>query len=585
MITGFLMLCDPDYRKQLRLDEMDPATVPPELPAPVVPSAEGLTAAQVLWLIADHYGLDATDSAGVYAELSTLDEPVTVVVPDVDRAGPLHGSGEPARVVGEVLKPLAAVENLRLLAEVPRHLAPDLAGSLPSGAVQVIDLDEPEWADPDLIVLHAEAALSSQFGAPVLPITADPEARLDLAEAVGRRAGASHLVAELAVQCILMAPDGFEPADEQQLPSSVGEALDLHARRLGSDPGVLRSLLAPLALGPDDGMPVDLWVRLAGAVASRDMSAQLVNGMALAGPFVQPTERAEGRHLVRLAHPAIADEIRAGLPGLRGLQSRIAMSLLAAVPEQDWSKADPYVRDHIAGHALEAGLLHQLLTDPGLFVHADPTLLRAVIEAAAPEQLSAPVRTYMRTAPLLTRAMAPVPMRAALLETAFVEDGLPDYAAAVHRLGLKLPWQTLWSLPVAGVKAVTVGRLPQPDGEEAAPVAVLVVPEGTPGARPVGDGAAVIVHSLVHAALLSEVAPEQILRPVEDERSAAPLALSRGADYLRVWDRERREILTALISDTPLLGADLSPDGILLVATERGVKALRIQASSAETAS
>jgi hypothetical protein len=293
-------------------------------------------------------------------------------------------------------------------------------------------------------------------------------------------------------------------------------------------------------------------------------------------------------------HPAIGDEIRAGLPNVRAAQTQIAMTLLEAVPEQDWSKADPYVRDHIAGHTLEAGLLPQLLTDPALFVHADPVPLRAAVEAVPTGELGAPARTYLRTAPLLTRTQAPAVLRAALLETAFVEDGLPEYADAVHRLGLDLPWQTLWSLPVPGVSAVTVGRLPRPEGP-ATPVAVLVVPAGTPGAHPAGGpGAsgeaaeggegprsAVLVHGLVRPDDLGEAGlsadPGQILRPSEDERAAAPLGLSRGADYLRVWDRASQEVVAALISDTPFTAADLSPDGVLLVATERGAKALRIR--------
>lgn len=266
------------------------------------------------------------------------------------------------------------------------------------------------------------------------------------------------------------------------------------------------------------------------------------------------------------------------------------MALLEAVPEQDWSKADPYVRDHIAGHTLEAGLLPQLLTDPALFVHADPVPLRAAIEAVPPEELGAPARTYLRTAPLLTRTQAPTMLRAALLETAFVEDGLPEYAEAIHqRFGLELPWQTLWSLPVPGISAVTVGSLPRPDGP-ATPIAVMVVPAGTPGARPVGapgeeSGAAVLVHGLVQPAALGDVDPEQILRPSEEERAAAPLGLSRGADYLRVWERADQEVVAALISDTPFTAADLSPDGILLLATERGAKALRIRGAGAGIAS
>ncbi|MFF0303581.1 ATP-binding protein [Streptomyces sp. NPDC004562] len=639
LLTGFLMLCEPEYRKQLPLDAMDPSTVPPELPAPAVPSAEGLTAAQVLWLIADHFGLRATGVQGVYAELAALDEPVTVVVPDVDRAGPVRAADEPARLVREVLAPLAATGTVRLMAEVPRPLATEVAEGLPTGTAQIIDLDAPEWADPDLLVRYAQAALDPEFGAPELPFTVDPAARLALGAAIGRRAG-SPLVVQLAVHCALMAPEGFDPADERFLPTSVGTALDLHARRLGTDSQTLRLLLAPLALAEAEGIPVQLWSRLASAVAGHDMSPAIAGGMLLAGPFVQPVEvpaeaaeaasggggeadgggeeGAEGdsadgeRTLLRLLHPALAEEIRAGLPNVAAAQTQIAMALLEAVPDQDWGKADPYVRDHIAGHTLEAGLLPQLLTDPGLFVHADPVPLRAAVEAVPLEQLGAPARTYLRTAPLLTRTQAPTLLRAALLEIAFVEDGLPEYAEAIHgRLGLDLPWQTLWSLPVAGgVSAVTVGSLPGAEGAGTTPVAVLVVPPGTPGARPVGAGAgggesgttaeggesgttaeggksetAVLVHHLVQPGLLDDADLDRIVRPSEEERAAAPLGLSRGGDYLRVWNRADQEVVAALISDTPFTAADLSPDGILLVATERGAKALRIRAAGAGIAS
>ncbi|MGW5256678.1 ATP-binding protein [Streptomyces sp. NPDC004012] len=657
LLTGFLMLCEPEFRKQLPLDAMDPSTVPPELPAPAVPAPDGLTAAQVLWLLADHYELDAMSTRGVFAELAALDEPVTVVVPDADRAGPVRAAGEPARLVREVLAPLAATGTVRLLAELPRPLAVELAGGLAPGTVQIIDLDEPEWADPQGLVLHAQAALNPEFGAPELPFTVDPAARLALGAAIGRRAGTSPLVVQLAVQGVLMAPEGFDPADERWLPTSVGEALDLHAERLGADPQTLRLMLAPLALAESEGIPVPLWARLASAVAEQDMSQAIAGGMLLAGPFVQPEDqRAEkeqggGRMLLRLLHPAIGAEIRAGLPNVRAAQTRLAMALLEAVPEQDWSRADPYVRDHVAGHTLEAGLLPQLLTDPGLFVHADPVSLRAAVEAVPVTALGAPARTYLRTAPLLTRTQVPAALRAALLETAFVEDGLPEYADAVHRLGFELPWRTLWSLPVAGVSAVTAGSLPRPEGP-ATPVAVLVVPADTPGARPVGgmgkiemgatgetngadavggsdgaggadaaggsdavggadgaggadavggsDGAgeadesdettdrgrsALLVHEILRPHPLADIDPGLILRPSEDERAAAPLGLSRGADYLRVWDRASGEVVAALISDTPFTAADLSPDGVLVVATERGAKALHIRPAAATIAS
>ncbi|OKI07131.1 hypothetical protein A6A06_36120 [Streptomyces sp. CB02923] len=623
LVTGFLMLCDPEYRKRLPLDDLDPTTVPPDLPAPAVPDPAGRTAAQLLWTIADHHGLGAARTADIVPELAAAAAPVTVVVPDVDRAGPVRAADEPARLVRDVLKPLAETGTVQLLADVPRALAAEVIAALPSGQGQIIDLDEPRWADPEGLALQVERSLDPGSGASALPYTTDPGARRALAEAVAGRADGSRLTAQLAVRCVLMRPEGFDPADVSQLPGDVGEALDLHAQRLGADPRTLRLMLAPLAFAEGDGLPLGLWGPLASAVAGRDMSREIADGMLLAGPFVEPAEvpgavaasdgaagaggeapaaasgdaGRGGRTLLRLVHPAVADEVRAGPADARDAQTRIAMALLEAVPEQDWSRADPYVRDHLAAHTLAAGLLPQLLTDPGLFVHADPVPLRTAVEAVPYEALGAPARTYLRTAPLLTRTQASVVMRAALLETAFVEDGLGPYADAVHALGLGLPWRTLWSVPLPGVTGVTVGSLPPtptptpasgggaaPAGAPATaalPVAAFVVPEGTPGSRAVPAGAAdagdsaVFVHRLLSPGPV-DADPAQVLRPSEDIRAAAPLALSRGADYLRVWDRQREEVVAALVSDVPFTGADLSPEGILVVATARGVKALQI---------
>ncbi|MGW2633137.1 ATP-binding protein [Streptomyces chattanoogensis] len=610
LLHGFLMLCEPDFRKQLPLDDMDPATVPPDLPAPAVPDPTLRTAAQVQWLIAEHFGLRATRARDVFPELAALGEPVTIVVPDVGLAGPVRAAGEPARLVRDVLTPLAAVETVQLLASVPRELAAELAGTLPRGQAQIIDLDDPEWADPEGLVRHAENALDPGLGAPELPYTTDPDARRALARAMARRAGTSRLTVQLALQSLLMVPEGFDPADEEGLPADVGEALDLHARRLGADPATLRLILAPLAFAEGKGLPVELLGTLSTAIAGRDMSQDIADGMLLAAPFIKPVEVAadedadededednegsddgsgsgsgsgsgESRTLLRLMHPGIAEEIRAGLPDVRAAQTEIAMALLEAVPEQNWAKADPYIRDHLAAHTLEAGLLPRLLTDPGLMAHADPVTLRAAVEAVPLEELEAPARTYLRTAPLFTRTQAPVQMRAALLETAFVEDGLGPYAEVLHTLGFDLPWRTLWSVPLAGVSAVTTGSLLQ-EGEEAGtrPVAALLVPEGTPGSRPsTGEsgGPALLVHDLLRPGYV-DADPEQVLRPSDEAREAAPFGFSRGADYLTVWARKSRQAVTALISDTPFTGVDLSPDGVLVIATERGVTARQILA-------
>ncbi|MFF4601146.1 ATP-binding protein [Streptomyces sp. NPDC001339] len=646
------MLCDPEYRKQLPLDDLDPATVPPDLPAPAVPNPAGRTAAHVRRLLAEHFGLSTDRSAGhaegdsediftEFTELATRAEPVSIVVPDVDQAGPVRAANEPARLVRDVLTPLAATETVQLLADVPRELAAELAGALPHGQVQLIDLDAPEWADPEGLVLHAETALDRASGAPersrALPhATTDPVARRALAEALAERAAGNRLTLQLAVRSLLMPPHGFgppEPTDAAALlPGSIGEALDLHARRLGADPQTLRLVLAPLAFAEGEGLPVQLLAPLATAVAGRDMSQDVADGMPLAAPFIQTVEApqdADGtpdeapsvggrRPLLRLMHPGIAEEIRSGLPDVRDAQTKIATALLEAVPQQDWSRADPYIRDHLAAHTLEAGLLPQLLTDPGLFAHANPVTLRAAIEAVPLEQLGAPARTYLRTAPLLTRTQAPAGMRAAFLESAFVEDGLAPYAEALHKLGFDLPWRTLWSAPLTGVRAVTIGVLRQDSPPQAAeagaeapapastgsvhhPVAAFLVPEGTPGARTLPSGTdgtpesrsdranstdltasgevglALLHHNLLTPEYL-DADPSQVVQPSEKARAAAPYGLSRDADSLRVRVRSRatEQVVTTLVSDTPITGAALSPDGVLVIATERGVTARQI---------
>ncbi|MFF9482379.1 ATP-binding protein [Streptomyces sp. NPDC014733] len=584
LLTGFLMLCDPESRNGLPVDELDPATVPPDLPAPAVPDPGGLTAAQFLRTAADHLGLAATRPADLVTELGAREEPVTLVVPDVAAAGPVRAAGEPARLVREVLAPLAALPAVQLLAVVPRELAAELTAAVPRGQAQIIDLDAPEWADPDGLVAHAATALDPARGAPALPFTTDPQPRAALAAALGARAAGSHLTVELAVRSALLAPEGFDPADPEQLPATVGQAVDLHARRLGADPRLLRLLLAPLALAEGEGLPLPLWGALASAVAERDLGRELTDGALLTAPFVDRVEApsdagdgVDGRSLIRLVHPALAAEIRERLPDVRGAQTRIAMRLLEAVPDQDWSRADPYVRDRLAGHTLDAGLLPQLLTDPGLFAHADPVALRAAVEAVPLQELGAPARTYLRTAPLLTRTRAAPALRAAFLETAFTEDGLRPYAQALHGLGLALPWRTLWSLPPAGATAVATGVLP--GGPVPVPVAVCRVPAATPGARalPGGDGACV-VHALADGAPL-DAAPEQVVHPSAEEHAAAPFTLTRGDDGVRVHDRRTQEVVAAVPADSPVLGADLSPDGVLLLTTERGVTARQILAA------
>lgn len=441
LLTGFLMLCDPGHRERIDLSRLDPWTVPPPLPAPAVPSAAGLTPAQLLWVLADHYGIDVARDAEVYEALGAGER--VIVVPDVDEAGPVRAGRGPERMARELLLPLAG-SSVRLLAEVPRAVAAEIAAALPAGTVQVIDLDAPEHADLHGLTLQTQLALDPAFGAPRLPFTEDPQMRLWLAQGIASRTatgpGGSRLTAQLTVNAHLLAPE--PPPNAALFPAGPADTVAMHAQRLGADPTLLPAMLAPLALAEGEGLPLPLWAPLASALAARDLAPDIANGMPLAGPFVTTVndEDAAEPTLIALAHPALGEAIRATLPDVRAAHLCLAMELLERVPTEGWEQADAYVRDGIVGHLLGAGQLPRLLKDPWLLVHTDPVVLRAALDeittdARARESLPAPGRTYVRIAALLTRTQAGPEQRARMLAAAFEEDGLTQYAAALGSAG------------------------------------------------------------------------------------------------------------------------------------------------------
>ncbi|MFJ8045886.1 ATP-binding protein [Kitasatospora sp. NPDC096147] len=549
LVDGFLMLCDPEHRQGMDVASLDPATVPAaDRPAPLVFDARGLTAAQLLWSVADTFGMEATRTEEVHRLLAEPagqgTPPVPVVVPDVDRAGVLRLRDEPALVAEQVLLPLALAPAVRLLADVPRQQARWLADRLPAGSALVVDLDEEPWADPAALLLQAEHTLGRPEEAPEVA-----------------RHAAGPLVVRLAAGMLWAVPDGSPAAH----PDSIGQALDLHAERCGTDELTLRRLLAPLALLADGAtLPIALWAPLASAVAGKDLTKAFADGQRLLLPFFELVEEEDGP-AVRPVHPAVAAEVRERLGSTtREVQRRITAALLATVPDgagpARWAEAPPYVRLRLAGHALEGGALPELLADPGFVLHAGQALLRSAVEhlAATGTELPPLGLTWLRLAPLLTRTEAGPLQRAALMEHACRQDGLP----AVD-FGLALPWETLWAVPLPGVDALTAAFTP--DGTA---VVVAHVP---------GDDPVTLVHDQRTGAPV-DVDPELLVLPGEQQRADCPVRLSVGGDYVRIWRRDEGGPLAVFLSPGPLGGVDVSPDGVLLVADGRGVSALRLTA-------
>ncbi|MCU7825278.1 ATP-binding protein [Kitasatospora sp. DSM 101779] len=547
LLTGFLMLCDPEYRKLIDTDALQPDTVPAEgLPVPPVFVAAELTPAQLLWLVADELGIDADRTEDVYALLAEPQElPVPVVVADVDRSGVLREPDGPARAAQEVLLPLALAPGIRLLTDVPRAQAEWLAERLPAEDLLVIDLDEEPWADADALRLQAAVMVD-------LP---------DAAEAIARNADGP-LVVELAAWSLLAVPDG--PA--VGFPTTVGDALDLHAERCGTDELTLRRLLAPLALaGAGASLPFSLWEPLASAVAGKDLASAFADGQALLLPFfdlLDGDDDADGSEpAVRLRHPALADELRERFgTTVRESSRRMANALLARLPEGPgrWSGASAYARTGLIRHALEGGVLVELMADPAFLVHADQVVLRAAAEhlAGTGAELPAVGRTWLRLAPLFTRTQADPRTVAGLLEHGCRLDGL-----SVSEFGVDLPWHTLWHRPLVGIAGITAAA--GPDGTPA-------VVANLPG----GEQPLVAHHAQTGEPLDGD--PAQLVRPSDEDRGTCALRLSVGGDYLRIWQAEGGQ-LAVFAATAPLAGADVTPDGIVLVADSAGLSALRVQ--------
>ncbi|MFC8455141.1 ATP-binding protein [Kitasatospora sp. NPDC057223] len=561
LVSGFLMLCDPVFRAGADLSALDPATVPPAgLPGPRVFAAAGVGSAQLLSRVADELAPGARLTAEVYERFAALEEesPVAVVVTDLDRVGMVRARDETGRATRSVLSPLAQSPGVRLLAELPRAQAQWLAEELPPEQVRVVDLDEAPWADGPGLALQAAHTLGG--GLPFAP----PGPRLDrLAGELARTAG-NPLVVRLAAGSVRSTPGAGPP----QWPATVGEALDLHARRSGADELTLHRLLTPLALARDGAaLPQELWARLASAVAGRDLSQALVDGHTLLGPFVEPVE---GAGAVRLVHPAVGAELRDRLgTSAREAHRRITRSLLDTVTEgadgpgpERWARALPYVHEQLTGHALEAGLLPGLLADPGFLLHGPQELLRAAAEHLDRTGADLPplARTWLRLVPLLTRSGAGPAQRAGLLEHACRQDGLP-----VPDFGPGLPWHTLWWHPLPEVTALTAAY--GPDGSPAVVVAL-----------PAAEGHTYLGFDAVTGAPVADA--EGLARPGEEQRAAARFVIGPEVGQVRIWGRTGDAPVAVFLSQSPLTAADITPDGILLLADPHGLGALRVTAGA-----
>ncbi|MFF8435314.1 caspase family protein [Streptomyces bacillaris] len=421
----------------------------PEAPAHLLPPpgsvtvsvhAHGTTLESLTARLAAALEVEADGPAQLLAGLAEYTGPLrTVLVDALEEAGTGVGGREPQRIARELLRPMSALHNLRLLIGTRRTMIPELGR-----AVEIIDLDTDAYTGRDDIEQYARRALTEMPGGPTA------EDREAVAVAVARRAGRSFLVARMTVRALLhgdLTPDVSRPGWEEELPSEVGQAFDAYLARYGDDEQRVRRLLRPLAYAEGTGLPWDsLWAPLAAALSGEKCSNDDVDWLLRqAGAYIVEVQAGEGRSVFRLYHEALAEHLRDARRS-REDQRRMTAELLSSVPPRtdgdgpDWERAHPYVHAHLAGHAAASDDLERLLQDAWFLVHADPDGLLAAMDGVR-DEAARRVRTMYRTSAHLYRDLC-AHERAQVLAV-----DAARYRLEHHRktLGRRLEWTPRWA--------------------------------------------------------------------------------------------------------------------------------------------
>ena len=219
--------------------------------------------------------------------------------------------------------------------------------------------------------------------------------------------------------------------------------------RFQKDKQRVRDLFRPLAYAEGSGLLWEnLWAPLASAIAGVLYTDSDIEWLLdHAGAYVvEGTE--EGRSVYRLYHQALTDHLRLK-PQNAEIQRRFTNTLREQTPNRisgggkDWLRASPYVRQHLAAHAAQAGMLGKLVADPLYVVAAEPDrLLRALIfhSQDLPREL---VHVYQRAIHhLRTPSFAE---RASYLEMDARQSGFDAFADQIGQLPLRRSFSVPWA--------------------------------------------------------------------------------------------------------------------------------------------
>ncbi|HWO63656.1 MAG TPA: hypothetical protein VNO31_26850, partial [Umezawaea sp.] len=449
-VLGLLAsLADPDLRRTVPIHSLGlPETA---VPAPGVITvrltAQQATTEQILYALATSIRSGAETLGALLERLETWGRdtgaPFTVLLDGLDEAAAPHD------LAGGLLAPLVkhAAGRIRLLVGTRPHLLPALAPELHRDDQDtVVDLDSERYADRNAITTYTlRNLLSATANSPYQRLPRHH--LLPVAQAVAEAAQRSFLVARITATTLASQPVITDPRDREwrkSLPRLPGEAMrrDLNSR-LGGDTQRAQDLLLPLAFAQGQGLPwEDIWAPLASRISRRHYTDEdLLWLRDKAGSYiVENTDH--GRSAYRLYHQALAEHLRA-YTNASDVHDAFVTVLLDRVPlasdaRTDWARAHSYARAYLATHAVGAGRVDEIITDPEYLVHAEPdTLLPALHHTTSDTALR--TRAIYRNTP--HRTLTPRQRRHTLAIDAarFGENHLSS------ELARSLTWRPQWA--------------------------------------------------------------------------------------------------------------------------------------------
>lgn len=440
LLTWLAAACPPDNRHP---DRRIQAVLP----------ADGLTVRSATWRLAALLGVSARTPDDLVAALRDGTER-TLVVTDLDRAGGGLLPDAPERIAADLLAPLSRIPWLRLVVECASGTPAAAALHAADPRAAVLDLDDPAWTDRARF-----AAWCADLGG--TPVDADP---------VYPSPGLAHLAARTPADPFAAPPAAPSPTDGNG--NGGGAPADRAAALAGAWwqalPGEERAAVRALV---DAGRPVtlDTWAVLPGAGgpdAVRRAAARLVPPAA-EGP----------QALWRPAPRPLADHLAAVLPPTdhAGLVRPTAEAFPAlADGRPDLAQADPGLLGVLLRHAVPAGFLDQLLTNPAVLVHGEPAAVTLAFEHAyalapaggLPPAVVAPAEAWDLAGPACT-ADPTAAGRAAVLHAHLA--GRDPYAADLLAALSGQAWRAEWAWRAGGGR---VRHLAQGHGRHAGQLAV-----------------------------------------------------------------------------------------------------------------